>query len=235
MYQTGKKHPRPLFLKRGVSAISAFSLIEIIVSLALFSVVMTAVVSLSIQMMATQKRIQAQLFLTQTAQTTLENISRSLRYGYNYSGSTDASYQAGQQNIIVNTQDISATSGSSASSTQILTNAENSPFILFETQNGNPNSFADQNAFCMKNNKLYKVSFFSQDTTNVNFWKAACDTGYSMLPDNITIEKISFDVYGGVSDNPKNPMVRVKMRIKNEDSGSLDVQTTITQRLVTYF
>ena len=56
-----------------------------------------------------------------------------------------------------------------------------------------------------------------------------------MLPDNITVEKISFDVYGGLSDNPKNPMVRVKLRLKSEDAGSIDMQTTITQRLITYF
>ena len=56
-----------------------------------------------------------------------------------------------------------------------------------------------------------------------------------MLPDNITIEKISFDVYGGLAENPKNPLVRIKMRLKHEEAGSLDIQTTITQRLVSYF
>jgi type II secretory pathway pseudopilin PulG len=214
---------------------SAFSLVEIIVSLALFSFVITAVVTLSIQMAATQRQIQAQLFLVQTAQTTLENISRNLRYGYVYSGSTDASYQSYNETIIVNTQDISGVSGSSASSTQLLTNAEDSPFILFEAQNGNPNSYADQNAFCIKDNKLYKVTSFLRDSANPNFWRAACDSGYPMLPDSIEVEKISFDVYGGLSDNPKNPMVRVKIRLKHEEAGSLNIQTTITQRLVTYF
>jgi type II secretory pathway pseudopilin PulG len=215
--------------------IQAFSLVEIIVSLALFSFVITAVVTLSIQMASTQRQIQAQLFLVQTAQTTLENMSRNLRYAYAYSGSTEASYNAYSQAIVVNTQDLSGVSGASASSTQILANSENSPFILFESQNGNPNSYADQNAFCLKDSKLYKVSAFSRDTSNPNFWRAACDSGYPMLPDNIEIEKISFDVYGGVSDNPKNPLVRIKMRIKHEEAGSLDIQTTITQRLVTYF
>ncbi len=227
-----KTPPAPLYLKRGVSA---FSLVEIIVSLALFSFVITAVVTLSIQMASTQRQVQAQLFLVQTAQTTLENMSRNLRYGYNYSGSTDASYQSYNESIIVNTQDISGISGASASSTQILSNSENSPFILFEPQTGNPNSYSDQNAFCIKDNKLYKVSSFSQDTSNQLFWRAACDSGYPMLPDNITVEKISFDVYGGLSDNPKNPMVRIKMRLKHEEAGSLDIQTTISQRLITYF
>lgn len=214
---------------------TAFSLIEIIVSLALFSFVITAVVTLSIQMASTQRQIQAQLFLVQTAQTTLENMSRSLRYGYAYSGSTDASYQSYNESIIVNTQDISGVSGASASSTQLLSNAENSPFILFESQNGNPNSYADQNAFCIKDNRLYKVTDFARDSVNPNFWRAACDSGYPMLPDNVEVEKISFDVYGGLSDNPKNPLVRIKMRIKHAEAGSLDIQTTITQRLVTYF
>lgn len=214
---------------------TAFSLIEIIVSLALFSFVITAVVTLSIQMASTQRQIQAQIFLTQTAQTTIENISRSLRYGYAYSGSTQASYDAYTQSIVVNTQDISNVSGASGSSTQILANAENSPFILFEPQTGNPNSYADQNAFCVKDFKLYKVTNFIRDTANPSFWRASCDSGYPMLPDNVTIEKIAFDVYGGFSDNPRNPLVRIKMRIKHEEAGSLDIQTSITQRLVTYF
>ena len=232
MLNKNKTPPTPLSTKRRVSA---FSLIEIIVSLALFSFVITAVVTLSIQMVSVQKQIQSQLFLTQTAQTTLENISRNLRYGYTYSGSTQASYDSYSQAIIVNIQDISVTSGASASSTQILSNAENSPFILFEPQTGNPNSYADQNAFCVKSNKLYKVTIFTQDNSNANIWRASCDSGYPMLPDNITVEKISFDVYGGLSDNPKNPMVRVKLRLKSEDAGSIDMQTTITQRLITYF
>jgi len=213
----------------------AFSLVEIIVSLALFSFVITAVVTLSIQMATTQRQIQAQLFLVQTAQTTLENMSRNLRYAYAYSGSSDANYQSFNESIIVNTQDITGVTGASASSTQLLNNAENSPFILFESQNGNPNSYADQNAFCIKDNKLYKVTDFTQDTVNPNFWRAACDSGSPMLPDNVEVEKISFDVYGGLSENPRNPMVRIKMRFKHEEAGSLDIQTTITQRLVTYF
>ncbi len=36
--------------------------------------------------------------------------------------------------------------------------SENSPFVLFESQLGNPNTFADQNGFCVKSGKLYKVS-----------------------------------------------------------------------------
>lgn len=214
---------------------NAFSLVEIIVSLALFSFVITAVVTLSIQMASAQRQIQTQLFLVQTAQTTLENMSRSLRYAYAYSGSIESSYNSYNQSIILNTQDLSSVFGTSASSTQILSNAENSPFILFEAQTGNPNSYADQNAFCVKDGKLYKVTNFIQDISNPNFWRANCDSGFPMLPDSILVEKISFDVYGGLSDNPKNPLVRIKLRIKHEEAGSLDIQTTITQRLVSYF
>jgi type II secretory pathway pseudopilin PulG len=214
---------------------TAFSLIEIIVSLAIFSFVISAVVVLTIKMASAQRQIQAQLFLVQTAQTTLENMSRNLRYAYTYSGSTEASYDSYSQAIVLNSADISATSGASASSTQILTNAENSPFVLFEAQNGNPNSYADQNAFCVKDGKLYKVTTFTQDISNSEIWRASCDSGYAMLPDNIIVEKISFDVFGGQSNNPKNPLVRIKLRLRHEEAGSIDLQTTVTQRLVTYF
>jgi hypothetical protein len=56
-----------------------------------------------------------------------------------------------------------------------------------------------------------------------------------MLPDNITIDKLSFDIYAGVSGRPKSPIVRVKMRLRHESAGALDVQTSVTQRLITYF
>lgn len=216
--------------------IDAFSLIEIIVSLAIFSFLITSILSITISMVNAQKKIQAQLFLAQTAQTTLEEMGRQLRYGYNYAGNSQTNYDSSEagQTIFVNTTNTSAIDGSSASSSQNLVDAENSPFILFESQSGNPNSFSDQNTFCAKDGKLYKVTFFQVETDGQTY-KARCDSGSPLLPDNITLEKISFDIYAGNSQNPKNPMVRIKLRLKHEETGSMDMQTTVTQRLVTYF
>ncbi len=225
MFQTGKK-----------INLGAFSLVEIIVALAIFSFLVTAVITITFKMVSTQKKIQAQLFLAQTAQTTIEAISRQVRYGYNYAGNTQAGYDSSEaaQTVYAFTSDVSNTTGSAASSSQNLVNAENSPFILFESQGGNPNTWTDQNAFCAYAGKLYKISLFAVETDGITY-KARCDTGDSMLPDSITLDKISFDIYGGDSQNPKNPMVRIKIRISHEDGGSMDMQTTVTQRLVTYF
>lgn len=214
----------------------AFSLIEILVSLTIFSLIITAVITITISMITAQKKVQAKIFLTQTAQTTLESMSRQVRFGYSYTGNTQSSYTTSEagQTIYINTTDLSATSGSSGTSTTNLVNAKDSPFILYESQGGNPNSWADQSAFCAANGRLYKVSSFGVETNGTTY-KARCDGGAPMLPDDVTLEKISFDIYAGDIQNPKNPMVRIKMRLKHEDGGIMDVQTTVTQRLVSYF
>ncbi len=245
MYQTGKNKSRK----------SAFSLIEIIVSLAIFSFIITTVITITISMIGAQKRIQAQLFLTQTAQITLENMSRQLRYGYNYSGvltSADStiirirSTAIRSENFTQDCIDARRNLGAGYTGTvctetndnsQLLTRAKNSPYIVFESQNGNPNTLVDQNAFCITGGKLYKVSDFQILTGGLIFEKR-CDLGASMLPEDIIIEKLSFDVFVDEttgSENPKNPMVRVKMKLKHTEAGSVEIQTSIAQRLITYF
>lgn len=222
--------------KRKKLNLKGFSLVEILISLSIFSILIVSVVTITMSMINSQKKVQAKLFLSQTANTTLENMSRQIRYGYNYTGNTQAAYATSEagQTIYINTNDTSATTGSSATSTTNLVNAANSPFILFESQNGNPNSWSDQNAFCFANGKLYKITKFDVEANGTTY-KARCDGGSPMLPDDITLEKISFDIYAGDIQNPKNPMVRIKLRLKHEETGSIDVQTTIAQRLVTYF
>jgi prepilin-type N-terminal cleavage/methylation domain-containing protein len=236
----------------------AFSLVEILVSLAIFSVIITSVISLTMSMVSAQKNIQAKMFLAQTAQTTIESMSRQIRYGYSYSG-TDSPFsdliRINEHNEVI-TQQLNASgefvastansgyaavngvlsdSALTATSTyQLLTNVSDSPYIIFEQQNGNPGSFADQNAFCVADNRLYKVTEFTVQSSGSTY-ESFCKSGSPMLPDNITVEKISFDIYGGDVQNPKNPMVRIRLRLKHEVAGTLDMQTTITQRLVTYF
>jgi prepilin-type N-terminal cleavage/methylation domain-containing protein len=207
----------------------AFSLIEIVISLAIFSFLITSVLTITLSMINAQKRVQGQLFLAQTAQTVVETMSRQLRYGYNYTGNTTP----GGNIITITASDVSNIASSTATTSQNLINAENSPFIVFESQNGNPNDLADQNAFCTYEGMLYKISKFNFET-NTKF-SEFCTSGSKMLPDNIILENISFDIYGGDPANPKNPMVRIKLKIKHDEIGSMDLQTTVTQRLVTYF
>jgi type II secretory pathway pseudopilin PulG len=227
MFQIGKK-------KEKLTKKNAFSLVEIIVSLAIFSFIITSVVAISLQMTQTQKKIQAKLFLAQTSQTLIESMSRQIRYGYFYSGD-DGSYAGNNGTLTVNTSNISTLNNSNADYSQDLSNKKNSPYVVFESQGGNPNDFKDQMAFCVKDSKLYRVNAFIQDTTASNVFKATCDTGAQMVPDSITVEAISFDIYGGDSAVPKNPTVRIKMRLKHEEGGTMDIQTSVTQRLVTYF
>ena len=107
-------------------------------------------------------------------------------------------------------------------------------FILFESQDGNPNDFKDQNAFCYFNKKLYKITNFVSETSGNNL-SAVCSQGMNILPDEVSLDSISFDVYGDSSSNPKNPMVRIKLKLSNENGDKMELQTTVTQRLISYF
>ncbi len=220
--------------KKNFKKKSAFSLIEIIVSLAIFSIIITLVIGISIKLISSQGKLQAKVFLVQTTQTTLELMSRQLRFGYNYAGSTKSSYDASPNGntMLVNLENTGSTA--LATTSQILVNAQNSPYVLFEGQSGNPNDFRDQNAFCAYNKKLYKISTFTAGSSNTSL-SAICSEGQSILPDEINLDYISFDIYGDSSVSPKNPMVRIKLKLSNENNDKIEMQTTVTQRLVGYF
>jgi hypothetical protein len=115
------------------------------------------------------------------------------------------SSEAGQT-ISINLVNTSTDTGSSATTTQNLINAVDSPFILFESQGGNPNNVADQNAFCAYGGKLFKISQFQVETNGLTY-KARCDSGTPLLPENIILEKVSFDIYAGTFQAPKNTAV----------------------------
>jgi type II secretory pathway pseudopilin PulG len=241
-----------------IKAKKAFSLVEIIISLALFSFIITMVVGISLTLVKAQTRVQADVFLTQSAQTTLENITRNLRFGYNYSGTVAGGYNGSNlfiglgkvdlptQEIVgidQNGQNIYATSttrvSAVATSSLILSDAPNSPFVIFEAQDGNPENYTDQNAYCFAKdsnglNKLYKIIKFQTTTTGEGFF-AECSSGDQMLPEKIVLDYITFDVYGQSSTAPKNPMVRVKLKMSHIDGGSIEIQTSVTQRLIPYF
>ncbi len=230
----------------------AFSLIEVVVSLAIFSFIISIVIGTSISLVRAQTRVQAQMFLSQSAQTTIENMSRNLRYGYSYSGSSEEDYKRNGNNLILNTDQRSAEvikqcvrdfSGAQictnengvvvlASTSDISINIKDSPFVLFEKQDGNPTSYVDQNAYCVEDSKLYKISSFQiQSNGGLNF-ERRCKDGENMLPEGVKLDFISFDILGQNSLNPKNPTVRIKMKLSSELGGSLQIQTTVTQRLI---
>ena len=187
-------------------------------------------------MIDSQNKLQGKVFLVQSAQTTLELMSRQIRFGYNYTGSTKSSYDssANGNTILIQLEDLSNKTNVVSSSSQILANALNSPYILFEGQSGNPNDWTDQNAFCAYNKKLYKLSRFILENNKTNL-TAICSTGQNILPDEVNLDYISFDVYGDDSASPKNPTVRIKLKLSSDEGGSMEIQTTVTQRLVTYF
>ncbi len=241
----------------------AFSLIEIIVSLAIFSVIITVVIGISVKMIDAQNKLQAKVFLVQTAQITLELMSGQMRFGYNYTGTEPTKTNAngtiylssnkiegkncwddkGTSDPVDDTYQDPNASGvcsfgvliTKTIYSQNLSDIANSPIIVFESHEGNPNDLSDQKVFCAYNNKLYYLKKFLPDTSTPGAFTSRCDEGQSILPDEVKLEYISFDVYGDSSTNPKNPMVRIKFKLSNGDGATMELQTTITQRLVSYF
>jgi prepilin-type N-terminal cleavage/methylation domain-containing protein len=229
--------------------IKAFSLIEIIVSLAIFSFIFSIVIGVSLSIVKAQSKVQSQIFLTHTAQIVLDSMSRDLAYGYVYQGTTPLNYS---DNILILNNRISegvpnctiepdvngilvrnCSNSTNAIDTQsIYSNIENSPFILFESQRGDPLSYSDQKAYCNFNNQLYKINSFDTVLSNGQGYQARCDTGSSLLPDDIKLDFISFDIFGDSATRPKNPIVRIKLKLSDKFGESVYMQTTVTQRLV---
>jgi prepilin-type N-terminal cleavage/methylation domain-containing protein len=248
--------------KNGRIKIQAFSLVEIMISMAIFSFIFSIVTGIALILVRAQVRVQAQVFLTQTAQTTLENLSRNLRYGYAYLGGDRESYLNNyilfinnnpvQKDRVCNeyydfvdqiTKQTCSDQYTEQFNTQENTfaNRLNSPFIVFESQGGNPREYSDQNSYCIGlrtdgSQTLYKLEKFNAPNSTGTRFEDRCDStnrnALDMLPKGIRLEEAGFDVYGESAENPTNPMVRVRIKLSSEDGGTIYLQTSITQRLI---
>jgi prepilin-type N-terminal cleavage/methylation domain-containing protein len=248
--------------KSGRIKIQAFSLVEIMISMAIFSFIFSIVTGIALILVRAQVRVQAQVFLTQTAQTTLENLSRNLRYGYAYLGGDRESYLSNyilfinnspvQKDRVCNeyydfvdqiTKQTCSDQYTEQFNTQENTfaNRLNSPFIVFESQGGNPREYSDQNSYCIGprtdgSQTLYKLEKFNAPNSTGTRFEDRCDStnrnALDMLPKGIRLEEAGFDVYGESAENPTNPMVRVRIKLSSEDGGTIYLQTSITQRLI---
>jgi type II secretory pathway pseudopilin PulG len=249
-------------LKNGNKKLQAITLIEIIVSLAIFSFIFSIVIGISLMLVRAQTKVQAQIFLTQTAQIAVEDISRNLRFGYAYSGGDREQYLSSRYDIrFMNSEIQQYTDRSKCEiktddngiqyqecpfispsdtvvNSQIVTNKEDSPFVVFESKDGDPTTYTDQNVYCLGPRKdstltLYKLEKINGVRTNYIEEKCSSDseTALDMLPADVHLDYASFDVYGQSSENPTNPMVRVKIKMSSELGGTIMTQTTISQRL----
>jgi prepilin-type N-terminal cleavage/methylation domain-containing protein len=247
--------------KNGKVKIQAFSLVEIMISMAIFSFIFSIVTGIALVLVRAQVKVQAQVFLTQTAQTTLENLSRNLRYGYAYLGGYREEYLSNYTLFINNnpvqmervcsdyydfvTQETKQTCSDEYTeqfNTQdnAFANSIDSPFIIFESQSGNPREYSDQSSYCMGprtdgSMTLYKLEKFNAPSSEGTRFEDRCDNtnenALDMLPKGVKLEEAGFDVYGESVENPTNPMVRIRLKISSEDGGTIYLQTTITQRL----
>lgn len=249
-------------LKSGKRKIRALSLIEIIVSLAVFSFIFSIVIGISLMLVRAQTKVQAQIFLTQTAQTTLEDMSRNLRFGYAYSGGQREQYFASNNTIRFQNSEIQqyndrskcitkadengiqyqecplVSPDDSITNSQITEDAYNSPFIVFESKDGDPTTYVDQNVYCIGlradgTNTLYRLEKISGIRTS--YIEETCsytsESALDMLPSDVVLDYASFDVYGQSSQNPINPMVRIRLKLSSELGGEIIMQTAVTQRL----
>lgn len=252
-------------LKNGKNKIKAFSLVEIIISLAIFSFIFSIVIGIALMLVRAQSKVQSQVFVTQTAQTLVNDMSQSLRYGYAYFGGdriqyTNSGYKIRLENKAIakpgdldiqQNQNCIQSNGTlncslvspdtEITNSQLVNNRQDSPFIVFESKDGDPYTYADQNAYCIGPRSdgtmtLYKLETFKEIETNGSYVEDFCNSSsksaQDMIPDGINLDYVSFDVNGQSSENPTNPMVRVKLKLTSEIGGEILIQTTITQRLV---
>lgn len=234
--------------KNGRIKLNALTLIEIIVSLAVFSFIFSIVIGISLMLVRAQTKIQAQIFLTQTAQTTIEDISRNLRFGYAYSGGDRANYMSSGYNIRLNNTKIIKTPvcvdkydengilivgekvcsnpENEVTDTPVIMDAADSPFIVFENKDGNPTTYIDQNTYCIgprtdNTLTLYKLEKFTGLNSNGTYVEDFCKSTSESAQDMLPSDvKLNYASFDVYGQSAESP-VNPMVRVKLKISSEL--------------
>ena len=192
---------------------SGFTLVEMIVSVALFSIVVTVSTGALLQVLATNQRAQAIETVMNNLDFALQQMARDIRVGTNYT------CNAGNDNPSL---DISASHDSAS---------PDSPCQSFSfTAQGN-SSISDPHRI------IYGL-YSSGPNSGSIFRSIAGGTPYPITASQIIITNLSFYVSGstpGIDGDQDQPKVLIVLqgyvKIKN-DRTNFNLQTTVSQRLL---
>lgn len=204
---------------------SGFSLIEMIVSLGVFSLVVTIAVGALLMLVATNQQLQGEQSVMTNLSFTLDSMTREIRTGTNYYCATGGS-----------------TSGVFGPSTDLDT------FLGTNTQDcttGTGNARFQGLAFIEAGDSITqsddRILYYFDSTTNEIYRRVGGQAPESIVSSGIVIKKLEFFVSGskplragggGVQDQA-SVTIFIEAAEKNDvTSKSYYVQTTVTQRIL---
>jgi len=198
-----------------------FTLIEILVSLAIFSVVAVIAIGALVRVTSANRQAQAIQSGVNNVSFIIDTISREMRTGTFYNCSTNPSFSA----ITFN-----------GCSPALQTNNTGDTVIAFRSSNVDPQS--------LNCNLIYAYWFhIDQNTKNTTISKAqqsSCNQSiantdyYPVLSPNVNITDYSVGVFGGVKPKPYAwAFLRLKGYVgqRIQDQSVFNVQTSISERI----
>ena len=212
---------KPFFKQAG------FTLIEMIVSLGVFSVVVTTAVGAILVLVSTNVQLQEEQSVMTNLSFALDTMTREMRTGYKYYCDEHPNYAAGGSNNFFdnsNTQeDIGVGTSDCGERTQRLQGV----------------SFYEGGDSLTKNVVgARRITYFYDEVEKKIFRRVGADPAQSIVSSGIVIEDAQFVVEGSQeqsdgSNNIVQPTITIYLEAKAKDdtaAKSYHIQTTVTQR-----
>jgi prepilin-type N-terminal cleavage/methylation domain-containing protein len=189
-----------------------FTLIEMLVSLSLFTIVITIAVGAFLSLIGASKGVQSEQSVITTLTFVLDSMTREIRTGANY-------YCAGRSTL---TGTPAATSTTQDCGTYTATDRG----LSFIEAGSSVTSGAS--------NKRIAYYFDSSSASKTIMRRVGSGTPQSIVSEGITITNAQFFVTGtdrlGTGTNTVQPTVTIILEARDETGATTSLQTTVTQR-----
>lgn len=201
---------------------SGFSLIEMIVSLALFSIVVTITVGALLVLIASNQRFQNEQSVMTNLSFALDSMTREIRTGTNYFCASRPNYTSGPPSQRIFTDGV------------VL-----NPLSVSDCRNGNNgNQTLHGIAFLeggqsVTGAQFTKIVYFHDDNAQTLFRRISGESAESIVSSDISITDAEFYVTSTDDldvGNDRQPIVTIYLEAEDANGNSYQLQTSVTQR-----
>lgn len=192
---------------------TGFTLIEMLVSLSLFTIVVTIAVGAFLSLIGASKSVQGEQSVITTLTFVLDSMTREIRTGTNYYCNTRTALEG----LPVSTTTVNDCETSYANTNHGL-------------------SFIEAGSSVTSGASSKRIAYYydSQSATNTIMRRVGSGTPQSIVSDGITITKAQFFVSGttrlGAGTDTNQPTVTIILEARDEAGATTTLETTVTQR-----
>lgn len=205
---------------------SGFSLVEMIVSLGVFSIVVTTAVGALLVVIGTNQQLQAEQSVMTNLAFAMDSMTREMRTGYNYYCEQRAN-KTGTNNIFNDSTDHENVVASSTKDCPVGVTGSNKLQGVSFYEGGNS----------ITGPTGHSIFYYYDDEEQKLFRRVGNDAAQSIVSSGLKITKAEFFVTGSETlsdtDDIEQPTVTIYLEAKETDSvddKTYHLQTTVTQR-----